>query len=262
MESHGIPLLEVDHVTKVFHGVVAVSDLSFTISEGEILGLIGPNGAGKTSTFNLIAGAYKPDAGSIKLSGVEISGKKPSTVSSLGVARTFQIPKPFGRMSTLENVLVGSLFGRNGVSSIRTAKMAALSGLQEVGLKEKSEQKAADLTLAEQRRLELARAVATNPKLLMLDEIMAGLNSAEVLETLDLLARLKEERKLTLLIIEHVMLAVTKLCGRIVVMEEGKKLCEGTPEQIANDSRVIEAYMGSRGRLKDDDPKAEKSQEN
>ena len=254
------PLLEVHNVSKSFRGLLAVKDLSFSISEGQILGLIGPNGAGKTSAFNLIAGVYKPDSGYIKMSGDVISGKKPSSISRMGIARTFQIAKPFSRMRTIDNVLVGSLFGRDHSLSVGSAKIFAIEALEEVGLESKSDVMAGELTLADQRRLELARAIAAKPRLLMLDELMAGLNSTEVVQTLELLRKIKQKKKLTLLIIEHVMLAVTRLCEYIVVMNHGEKLVEGTPSEIVNDARVVEAYMGKK-KLKSASEQSQSSEE-
>jgi branched-chain amino acid transport system ATP-binding protein len=239
-------LLEVDHISKSFRGLVAVRDLSFAIDKGEILGLIGPNGAGKTTAFNMVAGINKPDSGVVRFSGNVISGLKPHKISQLGVARTFQIVKPFARMTTIENVVVGSLYGRNHALWLRNAKPLAREALRYAGLESKEEVLAGQLTLAEQRRLELARALASNPQLLMLDEIMAGLNSTEIVQTLDLLRRLNKERGIALLVIEHVMLAIMQLCGRIVVMNQGEKLAEGTPSEIVSDDKVIEAYMGKK----------------
>ena len=231
-------------MTKSFRGLLAVNDLSFSISQGEIVGLIGPNGAGKTSAFNLIAGVYKPDTGIIKLQGKTISGKSSSKISSLGIARTFQIVKPFPRMSVIENAMVGALFGRDHSMSTGSSRNQAFESLEYVGLKEKALLPASELTLAEQRRLELARAIASKPVLLMLDEIMSGLNNSEIAETLDLLRKVKQDKELSILFIEHVMFAVTSLCERLVVMDHGQKLAEGTPSEIVSNIKVIEAYMG------------------
>lgn len=239
-------LLELSSVTKSFAGIVAVNGLSFSVSEGEILGLIGPNGAGKTTAFNLVAGVYEPDSGSIKLSGKEIAGKKPHKISSLGISRTFQTVKPFARMSVVENVAVGRLFGRDHVLSVSRAKVAAREILKYTSLDSKSNALAGSLTLAEQRRLELARALAANPRILMLDEVMAGLNQAEIAEELALLKKLNEEKKITLVVIEHVMKAMMQLCGRIIVMDQGEKLAEGTPKQVISNPEVIRAYLGEK----------------
>jgi len=227
-------LLELDGVTKSFGGLVAVRNLSFSIGEGEILGLIGPNGAGKTTVFNLISGVYRPEAGSIRFDGKVISGLKPHEVSSLGVARTFQTVRPFARMSAREN-------------APRRATQKALEMLESVSLLDKAEVRAGRLTLAEQRRLELARALATSPKLLMLDEVVAGLNHSEMNAMVDLLRRIQPERRMALIVIEHVMKAIVRLCNRIVVMNGGEKLVEGSPSEVMRDERVVAAYMGRRG---------------
>ena len=239
-------LLELDGVTKSFGGLVAVRNLSFSIGEGEILGLIGPNGAGKTTVFNLISGVYRPEAGSIRFDGKVISGLKPHEVSSLGVARTFQTVRPFARMSVKENVMAGLLFGRGGINAPRRATQKALEMLELVSLLDKAEVRAGHLTLAEQRRLELARALATSPKLLMLDEVVAGLNHSEMNAMVDLLRRIQPERGMALIVIEHVMKAIVRLCNRIVVMNGGEKLVEGSPSEVITDERVVAAYMGRR----------------
>ncbi|MDG6995535.1 MAG: ABC transporter ATP-binding protein [Nitrososphaerota archaeon] len=244
MSDRTRPLLEVDRISKSFKGLLAVKDLSFSLNECEILGLIGPNGAGKTTAFNLIAGIYKPDDGEIRLAGESVSGKRPHQISRMGISRTFQIVKPFSRMTVLENVLAGSLFGREHVFSIRSSRSSALDALDYVGLDGKEESLAGELTLAEQRKLELARAIAAKPKLLMLDEIMAGLNQTEIAETLALLKRLNKESRVSLLVIEHVMAAIMQLCERVVVMDHGEKLAEGTPSEVVNNLQVVEAYMG------------------
>ena len=222
-------------------------NLSFSIGEGEILGLIGPNGAGKTTVFNLISGVYRPEAGSIRFDGKVISGLKPHEVSSLGVARTFQTVRPFARMSARENVMTGLLFGRGGINAPRRATQKALEMLESVSLLDKAEVRAGRLTLAEQRRLELARALATSPKLLMLDEVVAGLNHPEMNAMVDLLRRIQPERRMALIVIEHVMRAIVRLCNRIVVMNGGEKLVEGSPSEVMRDERVVAAYMGRRG---------------
>jgi branched-chain amino acid transport system ATP-binding protein len=241
-----LSLLELDRVTKSFGGLIAVRDLSFSVSEGEILGLIGPNGAGKTTAFNLITGLYKPDSGSIRLAGKEIGGKKPHKISALGISRTFQTVRPFSRMTVGENVLVGGLFGRESVFRVSKAKPAVKEILNFMDLDSKADSPASSLTLAEQRRLELARALAANPKIMMLDEVMAGLNQSEIDEQVEFLQKLNKEKKITLLIIEHVMKAMTRICSRIIVMNEGEKLVEGSPDEIVHHSEVIKAYLGER----------------
>jgi branched-chain amino acid transport system ATP-binding protein len=240
-------LLQVQNVTKSFGGVSAVKGLSFSINQGEILGLIGPNGAGKTTAFNLIAGVYKPDSGVIIFEGKKISGLRSHRVAQLGISRTFQTVKPFARMSVLENVAVGGLFGRQHVLSVSLAEREALEILSYTSLENKAQLPAGSLTLAEQRRLELARAIAAKPKLLMLDEVMAGLNHSEIMATLQLLRKLKFEKGITLLVIEHVMKAITQLSDRILVMDYGEKIAEGTPLDVMKNEAVIVAYMGEKG---------------
>lgn len=242
-------LLQLSSVTKSFGGIIAVKDLSFSVSDGEILGLIGPNGAGKTTAFNLIAGVYKPDSGSIRLGGREISGKKPHTISSMGISRTFQTVKPFSRMTVVENVAVGGLFGRNHLISVRKAKTNAIEILKYTSLEQKSESLSGSLSLAEQRRLELARSLASNPKLLMLDEIMAGLTPSEIVDEIALLKKLNQEKKITLIVIEHVMKAMVQLCGRIIVMNQGEVLAEGNPQEVVNNAKVVAAYLGEKKNL-------------
>jgi branched-chain amino acid transport system ATP-binding protein len=240
------PLLQVDRVTKSFKGISAITDLTFSVREGEVLGLIGPNGAGKTTAFNLISGTYKPDSGQIIFDKKSIVGKKSHNIAKLGVARTFQTVRPLSRMSVIENVMMGSLFGRNNTLFVAAARERAMEILGYIALAEKANLPAGTLSLAEQRRLELARALATQPKLLLLDEVMAGLNPSEISNALDLLKRLNTEKQITLVVIEHVIKAVMKLCNRIVVLDHGQKIAEGLPEEIARNSQVIEAYMGEK----------------
>lgn len=223
-----------------------MKDLTFSINEGEILGLIGPNGAGKTTAFNLIAGVYKPDRGTIAFDERKISGLGSHKISQAGVSRTFQTVRPFTRMTVLENVAVGALFGREHAISVGKAKEEARKILSYTSFERKANVQASSLTLAEQRRLELARALAAKPRLLMLDEVMAGLNDKEILSTLDLLRKIRNEKKVTLLVIEHVMKAIVQLCDRIVVMDYGEKIAEGVPSEVMRNEAVITAYMGER----------------
>lgn len=223
-----------------------MKDLTFTLNVGEILGLIGPNGAGKTTAFNLIAGVYKPDRGAITFDGRKISGLGSHKISQAGVSRTFQTVRPFARMTVLENVAVGALFGREHAISVGKAKEEAREILSYTSFERKADVPASALTLAEQRRLELARALAAKPRLLMLDEVMAGLNEKEIFSTLDLLRKIRKEKKVTLLVIEHVMKAIVQLCDRIVVMDYGEKIAEGVPSEVMRSEAVITAYMGER----------------
>jgi branched-chain amino acid transport system ATP-binding protein len=235
-------LLEVNNVTKRFGGIVALNDVSLTLNEGEILGLIGPNGSGKTTLLNVISGFYLPDAGSIKFEGADISRSRPSSICRKGIARTFQIVKPFSGMTVLENVTVGALLRSK---SIKEAHRKTEEILQFLGLIHIMKKTASDLTLADLRRLELARALATDPKLLLLDEVVAGLNPKEVDDMILLIKRIIKDG-ITLIIVEHVMRLIMSLCNRIVVLHQGEKIAEGEPREIANNPRVIKVYLGEK----------------
>lgn len=234
-------ILEVKNLTKRFGGLTAVSDVNFHIEQGEILGLIGPNGAGKTTVFNLVSGTFVPTSGIIRFKGEDVTGLKPHQVCHKGMARTFQSVKLFRYMTVLENVLLGSLFGAR--LSMSQAKKEAGEFLEFVGLSAKAEAQAKDLNIADQKRLEVARALATKPELLLLDEVMAGLNPTELASAIDLIKTINV-RGITILMIEHVMYAVMGVSNRIVVLHYGKKLCEGTPDQVCQDSEVIKVYLG------------------
>lgn len=219
--------------------------MDFDISEGEILGLIGPNGSGKSTVVNLITGVYKPDAGTVVFDGHQIQGHATHEISGLGISRTFQIPKPMKRMTTLENVMVGSTFGRGKSRNSDIARAKALEIIESVGLASRTNLEAQGLTASECRRLEIARAMATIPKLLILDEVMAGLSTAESEDMMTLIRRLRESG-ITIMMIEHVMRIVVKMCDRIVVIDAGHKICEGKPSQVMNDEKVVTAYLGRR----------------
>lgn len=238
-------LLDVRGVTKTFGGVVAVNDVSFSVGAGEVLGLMGANGAGKTTLFSLIAGNQRPDSGEIILDGETISGMRPDRISRRGISRAFQIVRPFSGMSVLENVMVGELFGSRQEKSPAVAEERARDIIGRVGLADRADDYADALTLAGRKRLEIARALATNPKLLMLDEVMAGLTATEVVDAVAMIRRLQAENNLTLVVIEHVMGVLMDLCPRIVVLHHGALLAEGTPQEIANDAQVIDAYLGA-----------------
>jgi len=238
-------ILEGCGVTKYFGGLAAVFDVDFQVEQGEVVGLIGPNGAGKTTLFNLISAALSPKSGTIRFKGTDITGLKPYRICRMGVARTFQTVKVFPNMAVLQNVLVGSYFGIWPRTSSSQASTKALEILDFVGLSRVKDTPARDLTLANQKRLEVARALATHPELLLLDEIMAGLNPTEVSEAMDLIVRIRA-KGITVLMIEHVMKAIMSLCDRIMVLHHGQKLAEGRPQEIAASEQVIKVYLGDR----------------
>lgn len=235
-------LLEVDRVSKGFGGVRAVHEVSFTLDEGELVGIMGPNGSGKTTLFNVIAGAFAPDGGEVRLGGQRISGLAPHRVCAHGVGRTFQLVRPFGGLTALENVLVGRLFGRAAARGGAAAEADRLLAL--VGLKGRGETPAAQLTLIDRKRLELARALATSPRLLLLDEFMAGLNPAETATAMALIRTLVGQGT-TVLMVEHIVWALMELSRRIIVLSAGEKIAEGPPDVIAADPAVVEVYLGS-----------------
>ncbi len=236
-------ILKGERVCKYFGGLAAVSQVDFHVEEGEILGLIGPNGAGKTTLFNLISAALPHGAGVMHFDGRKISGKGRHEICKYGIARTFQSTKIFGSLTVLENVMLGSLFGCSESISMNEAKEEALELLNFVGLKKFADIPAQDLKMANQKWVELARALATKPKLLLLDELIAGLNSTETTEAMGLVKKI-HAKGITIIMIEHVMKAIMTICDRIIVLHHGMKIAEGTPTDIANHSTVIDIYLG------------------
>jgi branched-chain amino acid transport system ATP-binding protein len=236
-----VALLEIDGVSKSFRGLKAVADVSFTVEEKGIAALIGPNGAGKTTLFNVIAGVFLPDHGAVRLGGENITGRRPDHICDAGIGRTFQIVKPFAEMTVLENVTVAAL---HGTASVATATGKAHGFLELLELDTKAHQYAANLTLPDRKRLEVARALATSPRLLLLDEVMAGLRPTETDRMVETLRKLRNETGLTILLIEHVMRAVMALSERVTVLNHGEKISEGTPEQVVSDPAVLECYLG------------------
>lgn len=232
--------LEVQNLTKYFKGLRAVHNLSFAVEEKEIFGLIGPNGSGKTTVFNIISGLYIPSGGSILFEGENITGLEPNRICYLGIGRTFQVTKPFLKLTVLENVMIGAL---NRTNSVPGAERRARDILAQMDLGNKADARGKDLTVPDRKRLELARALATEPKLLLLDEVMAGLNPAELNEIIDILKRIRE-RGVTLFIVEHIMHAIMTISQRVLVLHHGEMIAWGTPQEIVHNEKVVEAYLG------------------
>jgi branched-chain amino acid transport system ATP-binding protein len=235
-----LSLLELKEVSKNFGGLKAVNQVSFSLEEGEILGVIGPNGAGKTTLFNTLTGFYKPDEGEVWFEGEKLIDLKPHQICKKGMVRTFQIVKPFLELTTLENVVIAAL---NRTKNIQKATERAFKTIEFIGLKDKVDTLATGLTLPHRKRLELARTLATEPKLLLLDEVMAGLTPTEVDELIRLLKEINK-KGVTILLIEHVMRGVMALSKRVVVLNYGEKIAEGVPEEVVKNRQVIEAYLG------------------
>ena len=235
-------LLEVAGVSKNFSGLAAVSDVSFSVPEGTIFAVIGPNGAGKTTLFNMIAGVFAPNAGSIAFAGERIDGRPPHEICRRGIGRTFQLVRPFPGLTVEDNVMVGALLRRSDVAA---ARARAHEVLAELDLDDKRTQLASALTLPDRKRLEVARALATDPKLLLLDEVMAGLRPTETDRIVGILQRLNRDSGLTILLIEHVMRAVMSLASRILVLHHGAAIAEGSPQEVVRDPAVVQSYLGS-----------------
>ena len=233
-------MLKLEGVTKRFGGLTAVREVSLEVREGDLLGIIGPNGAGKTTLFHMISGYYRPDEGRILYEGRDVTGLPPHAICRLGLTRTFQIVKPFGNLSVRDNVMIGAL---TRLRHVREARREAERVIEICGLSPHAEARAKGLPVGLRKRLEVARALATKPRLLLLDEVMAGLNPTELAGIIELIRRLHADG-LTLIIIEHVMAAMMRLAQRIVMLHHGERIAEGTPREIASDRRVIDAYLG------------------
>jgi branched-chain amino acid transport system ATP-binding protein len=239
-----VSFLQVERLSKSFGGLKAVYDVGFNVEQGEILGLIGPNGSGKTTTLNLLTGFLKPDSGIIMFKGQNLVGLARPQVCRKGVARTFQIIKPFLEFTALKNVMVGRVFGQEPARNLKVAAEESREILEVVGLLDKAEILAKDLTLMQRKRMELARALAARPQLLLLDELMAGLNHAEAEDAMQLIRQIKEDRNLTILMVEHIVKAIVGLSDRIIVLNMGEKIAEGFPQDIIHNPEVIDVYLG------------------
>lgn len=235
-------LLEIEGVAKRFRGLVALDGISLSIAAGEVVGLIGPNGAGKTTLVNVISGVHRPDAGRLTFDGARIDGLRPDLIARRGIARTFQIVQPFPRMTGLENVAAAALFA-GGAVSLEEARQRARENLDFCGLSSEAHKAASTLTLASRKRLELAKSLAQRPKLLLLDEVNAGLNAAEIDRAIDLV-RAIAARGIAVLVIEHLMKVVTRVCSRIVALHHGRRIADGSVGEVMADQKVVEAYLG------------------
>lgn len=236
-------ILRVEKVTKNFGDLMAIHAVDVTLTKGDILGMIGPNGSGKTTLFNVISGIYAPTSGEVRYKGQSITKKKPHVICRLGIARTFQIVQPFSQMTLLDNVLIGAMYGRSLSQSAARDKAEEI--LQFVGLKDKIYLTANEITTEDRRRLELARALATEPEVILLDEIMAGLTPAEIGDALNLLRQINN-KGITIFMVEHIMKAVMTISNRVIVLNYGEKIAEGTPQEMADNPEVIKSYLGER----------------
>jgi branched-chain amino acid transport system ATP-binding protein len=246
----GTPHLEASHLTKRFGALRAIDDVSFAVEEGEIVGLIGPNGAGKTTLVNVVAGAERDWTGELRFRGRPLGRQRPHRLGRLGIARTFQIAQPFSGMTVAENVMVGALFGHHDRAAVAAARRRADALLEELDLAGRADLPATELNVPERKRLEIARALATDPEVLLLDEVMAGLNPTEVERAIGLIRRV-HQRGITIVLIEHVMQVIASLSDRIIVLHHGRKILEGSADAVLDDPLVIDAYLGARYRQRD-----------
>ena len=236
-------MVEVQHLTKKFKGLVAVNDVNFKIERGVITGMIGPNGAGKTTTFNMISGFYPPSSGKVIYEGKDITNSNNYAYTQMGIARTFQVMKPLANLSVLDNVVSGAFFGRHKAKNLKEAREIALETLEFTGLYNKRDTIAREMGTPDQKRLEMARALAAKPQLILLDEVMAGLNPTETEEAVDLIFKIRDSG-ITVFMIEHIMQAVVKLCSKVIVLHHGETIAEGTVDEVMNNEHVIEVYLG------------------
>jgi branched-chain amino acid transport system ATP-binding protein len=243
MAGNEVTILKVSNLTKRFGGLIAVNDVSLHVNEGEIVGLIGANGAGKTTLFNMIAGEFSPTSGEINYMGKNIKGMHAYKISRMGIGRTYQIVQPFSNLTVLENTMVGCF---QHTSSVENARTIALEILKQVELDNRKDIRGSDLNLPELKRMELARALATKPRLLLLDEVMAGLNPADSMHVVELIRKIRENNQISLIIIEHVMKAIMSLSDRIYALNQGLLIAEGTPQEVSRNPEVIKSYFGEK----------------